>query len=491
MSRKVLGIDIRDHTLTAVLVKTGLRGDFLETWERVELSGSSPEAESAGNAIDQAISTVLASLDAGGASCAVSMPGASVSYRNLRLPFKGVKKIRQIMPFELEPEMPFPVDDLVFDFQEIKARDGYEGTELIALAAEQEPIAEILSILAAHRIEPEIITAGGFPMALCLVKFFDLPESCVFIDIDIRYCTVFLIISKEIRMVRSFRVDTSPETRNADLFTQVHRTLLSLEEHSYLSGVSPEMIFGAGPGVPLCVESGNPSETSEKMIGVPFRMINMLEDAAEKVSRSFRADEAADEAGHAFATALMETERMTCPNFRTGPLAPMKRWEEHKSALVKAVVAMVFILLLYSINILVENYSREKKIAGLDQQMAAIFKSTFPNEELGNNPMARMQSAIEEKQETTLFPAANRQSILVIDILDEMSRKTGAHIDVELMRLVIDTDHFMITGNTDTFNSVDEIQGALESSPVFKTVEIMNTGRSGPKIQFKLKVTFK
>ncbi len=490
MSRKVLGIDIRDNTLTAVLVQTGLRGNRLEAWERVSLPEVLSDSESRKD-MDQAFSTVFSGMNLAGASCVVSLPGASVSYRNMRLPFKGAKKIRQIMPFELEPELPFSVDELVFDFHEIKNQDGYEGTEFIAVAAEREQIAEILSLLSSHRIEPEIITAGGFPMALCLGKFFDLPETCAFLDIDIQYCTLFLILSKEVRLVRSFTVDDTPENRNTDLFTQVRRTLLSIEGQGALSDVQPEVIFGAGPGVTLCMESGNPSEASEKMLGIPFRVVNMLEDAAEKVSRSFEADPSATEAGHAFAGALMETEGVACPNFRTGPFAPMRRWEEHKNALVKIVIALIFIVLLYSINILVENYSREKKIANLEQQMAAVFKSTFPNEELGNDPLARMRAAIEEKQETTLFPDANRQSILVIDILDEMSRKTGGHLDVELMRLVIDTDHFMITGNTDTFNSVDEIQGKIESSSLFQKVEIMNTGRSGPKIQFKLKVTFK
>jgi len=56
--------------------------------------------------------------------------------------------------------------------------------------------------------------------------------------------------------------------------------------------------------------------------------------------------------------------------------------------------------------------------------------------------------------------------------------------------MVISPDTVLISGNTDTFNSVDDIQSKLEQIDFFKKVMISSTNkdRSGKEIRFQLKV---
>jgi YbbR domain-containing protein len=56
--------------------------------------------------------------------------------------------------------------------------------------------------------------------------------------------------------------------------------------------------------------------------------------------------------------------------------------------------------------------------------------------------------------------------------------------------MVIDPETVRISGETDTFNTVDNIKTGLEPSDYFSTVTITsaNLDRSGKRIQFEIKL---
>jgi hypothetical protein len=63
---------------------------------------------------------------------------------------------------------------------------------------------------------------------------------------------------------------------------------------------------------------------------------------------------------------------------------------------------------------------------------------------------------------------------------------------VDLTRLVIQPENVLISGTTDTFNSVDDIKSRLEQIQYFEKVTISsaNIDRSGNEVRFMLKVAF-
>lgn len=480
MGRKLLGIDIRDDSLTAVLVSSGVKGYSVETYQQVRLEAE-PEKQAD---IQTALVEVIAGMDLSGAGCVVALPGNRIFYRNIKFPFKGYKKIRQILPVEMESELPVTIEELVFDFYELTGFDG-EGTNIMAMAAQKHQVGNILKTLARHHLEPEIITAGGFPMTLCLLKFYDLPNTFIFLDIDTVTCSLFLVNQGNIVSVRCFVLDSHSDDRIQPIMLQVYRTLMALEE-KYDNLPIPEVVLTAGQGI-TNADNEHLTAVSQNILGIPARIINIMEKDNIRTDRSVK-PVLSLEPGAALAAALVEQERLSCPNFRTGPFAPMKQWEEYKHSFIKAGVATVVILLLYSLNVLIHVYAREQEQAYLDHQIIGVLQSSFPDAVLHANPTQQMREAIQQQKSTALFPTG--QSLRMIDILNEMSRRIPPAIDVEFQRLVIDSDHFILNGNTDTFYSVDEIQGKMEASPLFHKVDIMNTGRSGTRIQFRLRVGF-
>ena len=117
MSRKVLGIDIRKESVSAVLVKTSLRESRIDAHAHVPISDSTENE----NPFKTALETLCSEIDTDGCDCAVSISADHFSYRILQIPFKGSKKIQMVLPFELEPTVPFPVDDLIIDFIDLES----------------------------------------------------------------------------------------------------------------------------------------------------------------------------------------------------------------------------------------------------------------------------------------------------------------------------------------------------------------------------------
>jgi Tfp pilus assembly protein PilN len=80
--------------------------------------------------------------------------------------------------------------------------------------------------------------------------------------------------------------------------------------------------------------------------------------------------------------------------------------------------------------------------------------------------------------------------VRTIDILNDISRLLSESLDVELISIVWGGDNVLVSGNTDTFNTVDDIKTGLEQSDIFKTVSISsaNMDKSGKRVRFKIKV---
>ncbi|OQY41927.1 MAG: hypothetical protein B6240_14560 [Desulfobacteraceae bacterium 4572_87] len=101
MPSSVTGIDINDNYLTAVQVIKGFGGWELTACARIQMKGE--------DRLDQALKTLSQSINPAGGEIIVAISGAETYYRNLTVPFKDKRKQREVLSFELEPNVPFPI----------------------------------------------------------------------------------------------------------------------------------------------------------------------------------------------------------------------------------------------------------------------------------------------------------------------------------------------------------------------------------------------
>ncbi len=127
-----------------------------------------------------------------------SLSGQTVFPRYVKLPPVSGDKIRQIVQYEAEQNVPFPIEEVVWDFQLVGRTD--EGDlNVMLVAAKNEHVAGLTQCVQAVDLEPEIVEVA--PMALYNCVRFNYPEleGCTLV-LDIGARSSNLIFIEEGRM---------------------------------------------------------------------------------------------------------------------------------------------------------------------------------------------------------------------------------------------------------------------------------------------------
>ncbi|MEJ2658281.1 MAG: PilN domain-containing protein [Desulfobacterales bacterium] len=389
---------------------------------------------------------------------------------------KILKKIRKILPYELEPTLPFPVEDLIIDFIPLDLPENKGAKNLISAAVEKSKLQFYLDALAEFNIEPEMVTLGGCSTAMVLANFLDSHQNWLFIDIDKDKGTIFMIFSGKICLIRTFPIQSTARSyKIKSLCGNIRRTLIASEKIIGFE-FKPAGSFITGSGI----NDLGFDQDMEQALEFPFERLDILRYTdiikQESVPQSwtpFLMD-------NALSLALMEIKGTKTFNFRKGPFASKKSG-----------ILFVLVLVLGFFNVFLSSYFMERNLTRLNHQIAGIFTSTFPEVKKIVDPVEQMRSKIIEEKKDALLPGDAEKQPLAIDILNTLSQRVPKDMDVTLTRFVMGSGSVIISGDTDTFNSVDNIKSRLEQSGLFKKIVISaaNIDKSDKRVRFNLKLT--
>ena len=152
-SSKVAAIEFEGDTVRVVVVKVGSGlPAILELYETAaEYSEPDKRFEALVTAVDAAVSQLRA-RPAAFVLCASTMYSV---VRTLKIPFRGRRRVAAAVPFELEPYLAFPIEDLLVDFTITGERSG--ETDVLAVGSRREMLDEQMAILAAAGVDAEAV----------------------------------------------------------------------------------------------------------------------------------------------------------------------------------------------------------------------------------------------------------------------------------------------------------------------------------------------
>ena len=481
MSRKVLGVDIRSDSICAVLVKSSLRESRIAAYLSVPIPEDAPDLTSAWRA---ALETIAGRMDLSGADCTVALPAVFFSSRNLRVPFPSAKKIRMVLPFEIEPALPFQADDLAIDFSMLPSGSPEGETEVLAVAVEKARLSTAVAALSGIAIDPERITLSGLSVAAWIARGAAPEEALVLLDIGRSFGALFIIAANRVCLIRSFPLAADGAARGRAVQHHIRTTLGALWE---MPGMPQE------PGEVIVTGDGLEEmdlETLAASLPLVLRPVNLretlnllYEDELSSAWNPARMD-------GALALALAEIEGVECLNFHRSQFPGKKIVSRYRTPLIRTAALAAAVLLLMFASVLIQSYLQQRRIAALDQQIAAVFSETFPEVKKPADPYQQMQIGLQELKKNAALPGEALPAARSIDILKHISDSVPEDIKVVFERLVLGPESILISGSTAAFNSVDEIKGHLERVAGFKRVTISsaNTDRSGKEVNFQLKV---
>lgn len=178
MAQRIVGLDLGSYSIKVVHVMAkGRTGDFeVAEYDEVLVPPPFEIGEGQMATLRERQTLALKELEAKGVLkgdvVITGLPGDAAAVRTLRFPFSDPRKIQQTLPFELEAEIPFDLDDVVISWATLrttKTESGGTEAEVLAAYARREQVEEHLEMLAEVGVDPRYVEFD----ALALDDLFD------------------------------------------------------------------------------------------------------------------------------------------------------------------------------------------------------------------------------------------------------------------------------------------------------------------------------
>ncbi len=496
MKKKILGIDINDCFLSAVVIEQSRQEIRILSCGSVGIDGETSINEILPELLEQV------SWSGGMSCCGISLSGASL--RNLSIPFIDKGKINQILPFELEDQLITPASDQIVEYSITGTSD--QSSHVLVAGIENRVLRHHLENLQSSGLDPDILTFRIVALAEQLLHDGKSNPSFLLLDAGLHSISILNVHQGQIVFMRHLPYPDRMFTKAPFIFTEGRTTIAQPDEaaacisslckdikrsigfYSLETGleVSPEQIILTG----CMVQADVFQETISSEFGQDIIVTDIKQDA--KISLSGSAHETWDFAlhDHALSLAIKGMRKKQFFNFRKDEFAPPGSLFTSKRNLLAASVLLFLVIGGWLGFMGVDYFSLKSKYDEIGGKMQAVFKETFPERTRISDPLLEMKASIRNIQAPSIATPVFSGDKRALNLIADISGRIPGTVKIEVSRLVIDQESVHMKGTTDTFNNVNIIQSSLRKSPLYQDVDIVSAAadKDSDKIRFELRM---
>jgi general secretion pathway protein L len=464
-----IGIDIGARAVKAAALRASFKKTRLEALIVVEITEPGGVAEALRRAIAEATLGKPAAHD----GVAVAIDGDRAAVRVLALPMSAQKQLGEVLPFELESEVPFDIAESVWDYRVLttgrpELAKATELAVLVAVARTEEARARIDLLKSAILQEPERVGVGAFPLAnLCLgiPELASSVEPIMLVDLGTKRSEVLVVKGGEPVFSRTVTVGTEGLPGTASKLARELRTTIA--SYRATGGAAPRKVLLAGGGASFI--SGAEGFISQE-VNLPVETIPR--PASFELAPTITQQSLATfpQFAKAVGLAMSLGSRPVDVNLRKGPLAFERgfAWVKEKvPALVGlgAVIALAFFL-----SVVVELIALSRERATLEKAMTnvtgEVLGEATPSADRANE-LLQQQTALSDED-----PLPHADSFDVMVRLSESIPQSVVH---DIDELDVQKGHVVVHGVVASVNDAQEIAKSLKSERCFSDVKITRT----------------
>ena len=490
----VLGLDIGSHSLKAVEFRQTLRGfEAVAMRSLPRASSDVPLAELVQHFVR------MHRLSTDHAVCA--LPGDRLSTRRLSFPFRDRKRLSQVIPFEVENDTLFDLDDVLVDWEMVGG--DRNRAEVVAAIATRADVSELLGMLREAQSEPRTVEAEG--LVLChLSNIFDLTGTRLLVDLGHRKTTCCLITDGQPVASRTFPVagaaltealgrdralsredaerakceggvlgaesrKTLPATRAAldRIAREIIRTLGSLEPQiaKFESGPVQELTLFGGTA-----QLGGLDEYLAATIGVPAQKLGA---PTQDYGKALTSQTDVIAFAPAIALALRGTaQAKTRMDFRQQEFAVRLDLGRYRRDLAWPLGLAIAAVILGLVSIATSTGLQTHRARQMEAQIEQLYTEAFPGQPLPENPLSALRQEIASATTRAEFLGVYRGNLSALDLLTEISKLVPKDLDVVFDELSIDRQIIRMRVYAKSFESADRLGAELAKFPPFAQARI-------------------
>lgn len=490
LARRILGLDVGSHAAKAVELRQTLRG--LEVVQLRHLPFDDP-TPGVGSELRQLVQL----YDLPGDYVVVSLAGDRISTRRLEFPFRDRKKIAPAVPFEVEGQVPFPLDDYIVDWE--IAGEQKSQTQVIATLAPRGEVALLLETLGEAGLSPRIVEAEGLVLSN-LSSAFDLPGTRMLVDIGHRKTTLCLCLEGRVVATRTVPVAgqalTRAVARDRDL-GEIEAERAKIEEGvidaprnqaslEVLDRLAREMLRTVG-SLETLLPRGVAGLQAVHLLGGGGRLHRLDDFLRERtglpvqrlplptgeLGAALLAGGDPLLFGPAMALALRGSSRATTRmNLRQGELGPRIDYRQVGREVRFTVALAGVALLLAAVSVGTRMTLDARRATTAERQARALVAEALPGAARAGDPLAAMQEALRSAERRADTLGVYRGNLSALDILTEISRRVPQNLDVVFEELSIERQVIQIKGHSPSFGSVDQLRAQLAQFGPFSEITV-------------------
>ena len=511
--RIVLGLDIGSYSVKVAELRAGLRSlEFLRFEEaHIPSNASSEEREST-------IQLFLEQKQLSREFVVGALPSDRVTQRHLRFPFRGAKKIVQAIPFEIEEDLPFPLEGTILTHNQVLAEP--DQTDVLVVMAPREEVDTYLGSMQRMGLDPRVLEVEGAVLSNLCSHLGLTDSSRLLLDIGHSKTTICLLVNGKPVLLRSIPIAGHHLTEA--IAKGLHKTYVAAEEFKHSFGT-----FEGGTSKPTCpqVETVLDRLTRETLRSVQCAVSDPLDSIAPTeillLGGSARLEglphyieersglpcavlsasgtETLSKAGtaafaHAAALALRgSTARTTQFDFRQAEFTYAQDLPGLSSQLQLAVALFAIALILWPLSIWSDLRERQREADALKGQIATICAQVFPQLSCGDASFDAIESEVRTTRELADHLGITGNGLSALDVMRELSERVSPELGISLRELKIERRSLLARGRSKDLGSVDRMREALARVESFEDVRLTNVQtdpRRGGKT-FSLMIKFR
>ena len=382
--------------------------------------------------------------------CGVALDDVTGYLFNLTLPFTGRRKISLVIGGQLEEMLPFPIEDMVIDFQEL----GTDGA-VLAAAVPRSALADIDGKRQIRNVSLQSLAA------LHALKWFKLipQENVVFLNCTGNSAVIMLFEQHRLVHLRHFfRSSQAGATISA---------LKEIGEQTGLGDVRYLMVGGEdGP-----VEK----QLVERALGITIELLTLSDYiSGENIP-------AQSWAGLGAALmALNPKGEINLSGERYRAFSGSSRAGLYLSGGLAGLSLLVLGLSSFDL------YLKQKTYNYLSSEPNRIYRTVFPKAPPVRDVVKTFEERIGRLNREQGGGRENQANPL--SLLDEISGRIDTQVDVRLSEFVADEKEFAIAGTTVSFASIDKIRDALQGIKAAGAIELQSVDMApGGQVRFRFR----
>jgi general secretion pathway protein L len=436
------------------------------TYRRIVIESMNEVDTTAAPTLVEVVRLAAAPLALPGESVAVNLEGEKTFIRRIEIPLAAQKQLAEVLPYELESELPFEISDAVYDHTVLRRASEGDALPVLAVVTRTEDArARIALVKEAIAEEPERILPGGFALAslAAIIPEIGAVGPIAIIDVEDESSELVILERGEPVFARTLSRGTAGLPASAPLLVREFRQSLAAWRIS--DGVRPEIIYlvGSGASAPGA-QAFFEGELGIEVSALPAARVED-ETAPDKLASLPRFAKAAG-------LALSFAHRAKGFNLRRGPLAYERGYSflREKVPLVSGLLAAVVFSFFFATG--AELHALGKERATLEAALGSVTKDVLG--ESTPDP----QRAMELLDKSALAPDEDPMPHAdAFDVMVQLAQAVPETMMHDIEELDVQRGHVTLHGIVPTIPDAQQIRTALAAVRCFQDVKVVRTNQ--------------